>query len=382
MRNLTEQISRMLTGMAKPGVMVMGRRRCAFHVMGAAGFALAATLGLWLTWRMERNLATTAMLFAIASSCFVMLAYIRKIVQGEEGLTYYHHEATILAASASAVAAIGQPVLPYLDVTVLSIGLFLACGRIGCFMVGCCHGRPSPLGVQYGPEAVKAGFTRYLEEVRLCPVQLMESAWVLATVTGGIAVMHSAPEGAALAWYSIVYGWGRFLFEFGRGDSARPYRLGFSEAQWTSLLLMLLTAGCESAGLLPYEAWHVAATLALVVTMASVRLAGDPARWLSHPRHLEQLAALVAAPRFGMTPGIGVTSLGIRVSASVVDYAGGRVELFGFSGMAGPLEPVQARRLAKLAARLRRAETGVRVFEGHGGAYHLIIPAGARQDAI
>lgn len=382
MRSLTEPISQMLTRMARPWIAVLGRRWCAFHVMGAAGFALAAGLGLWLSWSLKRNPAITAAMVAIAAVCFVLLAYLRKIVRGQEGLTYYHHEILTLATCAAAVTVMRQPALAYLDVAALCVGLFLACGRVGCFLVGCCHGRPSSWGVRYGAEAVAAGFTRHLQGVRLWPVQLVEGAWVLATVAGGVAVIHSAPEGAALAWYSIVYGWGRFLFEFARGDSARLYLVGFSEAQWTSLFLMATTAGLELAGVLPLEVWHIAATLALVAAMASIRAVGDPARWLSHPRHVEQLAALVAAPCAGRKPEIGATSQGIRVSASMVEQGGEQMELFAFSGVEDALEPERARRLATLAAQLKGVETGMRLFEGHGGIYHLVLPAGARQHAI
>src|SRR6266566_1439622 len=42
-----------------------------------------------------------------------------------------------------------------------------------------------------------------------------------------------------LTFYIIVYGCGRFCLEFFRGDATRPYLYGFSEAQWTSLLLAM-----------------------------------------------------------------------------------------------------------------------------------------------
>jgi prolipoprotein diacylglyceryltransferase len=46
-----------------------------------------------------------------------------------------------------------EPIIPYLDVTILVIGIFLVCGRIGCLMVGCCHGKPHRWGVLLLPRA-------------------------------------------------------------------------------------------------------------------------------------------------------------------------------------------------------------------------------------
>ena len=38
--------------------------------------------------------------------------------------------------------AAGAPVLPGLDVLAVGLCPFLACGRLGCVTVGCCHGQP------------------------------------------------------------------------------------------------------------------------------------------------------------------------------------------------------------------------------------------------
>jgi Prolipoprotein diacylglyceryl transferase len=223
---------------------------------------------------------------------------------------------------------------------------------------------------------VAAGLPRHLEGVRLLPLQLIEAAWVSGTVAAGVwIVLHEAP-GNAFAWYSIVYGWGRFLFEFLRGDSGRAYWSGFSEAQWTSLALMSLVSGLELANLLPYHAGHVAATVSLAVVMACVRAVSDPSRWLTHPRHVEQLATLLDACH--ASPALGATSLGIRVSASHVQDAGGRTELFAFSGVPESAVP----RLAKLAARLKRTAEAPALLPGKNGIHHLIFGAERRQHAL
>src|SRR5205814_352454 len=150
-----------------------------------------------------------------------------------------------------------RPVLPYLDVTILGIGAFLACGRVGCLMVGCCHGRPSAWGICYRDEHVGEGFAPYLIGVRLFPIQAIESLWVLLVViVGAMFVLEGRPPGTALAWLTIAYGAARFGFEFARGGADRPYTLGFSQAQWLSLWLMLALIAAEVAGRIAFAAWH------------------------------------------------------------------------------------------------------------------------------
>ena len=340
--------------------------------MGAAGLACAVALGAWL----GRSLTVTLALAAIAAVCFVVLAFVTKMLRGTESLTYYHHEIAILSCCAVALTLWRQPVLPYLDIAVLSLGVFLAFGRGGCFLVGCCHGGPSAWGVRYGADAVAAGFPRHLEGVRVLPLQLIEAAWVLATVAAGVWIARHEAPGNAFAWYSIVYGWGRFGLEFLRGDSGRAYWLGFSEAQWTSLALMSVVAGLEIAGFVPYHGWHIAAVAGLAAATACLRAVTDPSRWITHPRHVAQLALLLDPCHSSPEP--GSTSLGIRVSASRVLDAGGRTELFAFSGVPEAAIP----RLAKLAARLRRSAEAPAMLPGKNGIYHLIFGAQGRQHAV
>src|SRR5207253_2733687 len=113
---------------------------------------------------------------------------------------------------------------------------FLAFGRVGCTMVGCCHGRPGRIGLCYREEHADEGFPRYLVGVRLVPVQALESLGVAAIVGVGVAlVVAGSTSGTALAWYAAAYAVLRFFLEFLRGDAGRRYSWGFSEAQWTSL---------------------------------------------------------------------------------------------------------------------------------------------------
>src|SRR5262249_7343149 len=165
-------------------------------------------------------------------------------------IIYYHHEIAVMLAAMALLWLTSEPLLPFLDITILGIGAFLACGRIGCLMVGCCHGRPHHWGIRYKPEHAVAGFTPYYVGIVLFPIQLVESLWVAGVVIVGVLlIVNGSPAGSALAWYVVAYDLGRFFFEFMRGDPDRPYLWCFSQPQWISIVLMAFVVVAEQAGL-------------------------------------------------------------------------------------------------------------------------------------
>lgn len=371
-------LGRALDALVRPRVRALGRAWPAFHFCGIIGWIAGIGFALGLTARTGLSLRVTGGLAVAAFATFLALTMAVKIVLGYERIVYYHHEIAVAAVSILLLWTWKQPVLPYLDAVFMGLGLFLACGRVGCLMVGCCHGRPHRWGVCYRHEHAEAGFPAPLVGVRLFPIQLVESAWVLATVALGSALMLSgAPAGTALATYSILYGLARFAFELVRGDP-RPYLGAWSEAQWTTLGLMGATSAAELAGILPLNAAHVAVTGLLAAGMAVGWMRERPARRLLRGAHVEEVAGLLESAGAPVEEGhlrLGETSLGLRLSASTVREAGAPpVELLAFSSTREALEEEDARRLALLLARLRRQEGG-ELLQGQGGVYHLLIPA-------
>lgn len=113
-------------------------------------------------------------------------------------------------------------------------------GRLGCFAMGCCYGKPthSHLGIAFQRSPIAPN------GVTLLPVQLLEAGFVLALF-------------AALAWgrrkgmrsrvgfglYCLAYGLWRFVLEFFRGDAYRGFLGGLSVSQWISLVTICLGLG-------------------------------------------------------------------------------------------------------------------------------------------
>lgn len=386
-----------LDRLVRPTLSFMGRVWSAYQVCGYTGLAVTVLLGVVLVTRSALSywVMTTLILTSIAT--ILATVFVTKIITGTDQLTYHHHEIAVLGTTSLLLWALRQPLLPYLDVVMLGTGAFLVCGRLGCLMVGCCHGQPHPWGVCYRREHAAAGFTSYLVGVRLFPIQAVESLYVLCLVFVGVSKVWAGHEaGSALAWYLVAYNAGRFCFEFVRGDPGRPYWLGYSEAQWTALALTTGVAALELAGRLPISLWQVAVPAALGVTMLalnqiSVRF-GLGRRQLYHPTHIAEVAGALERtfhryPMRGSQPvfapdrdtiAVEQTSLGIRISAGRIAGEEHAIEHYTLSAVDRDLSAQTAALLAKLVVGLRSRDKeggdphGELLMGGHG-AYHLLL---------
>ncbi|HNR31046.1 MAG TPA: prolipoprotein diacylglyceryl transferase [Candidatus Hydrogenedentes bacterium] len=120
-----------------------------------------------------------------------------------------------------------------LDVALPYLPLAHAFGRVGCFMYGCCYGRPTdlPWGIRFpegspawneGLHAMDAACTHALH-----PTQLY-SVFGLLAICGLLLLARRAWrrfDGIAAPAYLFLYGVGRFIVEFFRGDN-NPRHIG------------------------------------------------------------------------------------------------------------------------------------------------------------
>jgi phosphatidylglycerol---prolipoprotein diacylglyceryl transferase len=113
---------------------------------------------------------------------------------------------------------------PYkmLDVMAVTTCLVHAFGRLGCFMAGCCYGKPtdSVFGTVFTDPACYAK----PKGVPLHPTQLYEALFIFL-VMAFLLVLRSKRKfyGQLFLTYLICYGVGRFVLEFFRGDAGRGY---------------------------------------------------------------------------------------------------------------------------------------------------------------
>lgn len=234
-------------------VRIVSRRLNAFRVFGFGGFFLALVVGFVLTLLTHRSVGISFLFAATACAVFFALAWATKLFSGAEFIVYFHHEVAVLAAGVLILHLLQVPPLPYLDLAMIGIILFLGVGRIGCLRVGCCYGRPASFGVRYGTRHVESGFPEKLAGVILMPVQMIESFAGLAIAGIGVAfVLHSAP-GSCLGWCASSYGAFRFFVsEPLRGDR-RPAALGLSHAQWLAFVRAGALLGAIYAHVLRFD---------------------------------------------------------------------------------------------------------------------------------
>jgi hypothetical protein len=390
---LRTDLNNYLDGLTRTEVRLFNKRRHAFRVCGLAGIALGVGLASALTIYQRLSLVVLLLMVLTAAATFVVYVLMSKVFTGEENLTLYRQTIAVMLAESVVLRLLNVPVLAYLDVAAIGAGAILSFGRAGCFLVGCCHGRPHAFGACYRAEHVDAGFAPHLACVRLFPVQAIESLYTLClTLACAAFVLFGETTGVAFASFVVGYAAGRFNFEFMRGDTARRFFAGFSEAQWISLTLAFAFVNAELFGVIAFRAWHAAIFACLALLALGVGLRRRFSRTLSHRlldvRHVEEVAQAVKtlsdeaderasiqthAPEASSFR-IARTSLGIQISANRIESAEECIQQFSFSSSVGQLTVADAETLSKLIVLLRAAGSH-ELVEGNGGVFHLLIHA-------
>jgi phosphatidylglycerol:prolipoprotein diacylglycerol transferase len=129
--------------------------------------------------------------------------------------------------------------------------LFGVLARMGCFLAGCCHGRPStlPWAVVYPTPSPATMF--HGDAVAVHPSPLYEAALLLAIAAWVARSRADRPSGAVRA--ALAYLAGRFVLDFFRGDALRLE--GLTPMQW--LAFGVLAAGIVvAAGRTLIAAWN------------------------------------------------------------------------------------------------------------------------------
>jgi phosphatidylglycerol:prolipoprotein diacylglycerol transferase len=131
------------------------------------------------------------------------------------------------------------PVLIYFDKLVTSIPLAQGFGRIGCFMAGCCYGRPTDswMGVVFPAGSLAPS------GIPLIPTQLLSAAGdFLICLILLLVDKKSKVNGLAYSMYIILYGIGRFIIEFYRNDPRGNVSF-LSTSQFLSIFALILGVG-------------------------------------------------------------------------------------------------------------------------------------------
>jgi phosphatidylglycerol:prolipoprotein diacylglycerol transferase len=115
-------------------------------------------------------------------------------------------------------------------------------GRIGCFMAGCCYGKPTdgPLSVTFTDAACQAPLN-----TPLVPTQLLEAGYILLVMILLLVIKSKFQKfyGQLFLLYLILYAIGRSVLEIFRGDAARGFIIeGYlSHSQFIALIIIAVT---------------------------------------------------------------------------------------------------------------------------------------------
>jgi phosphatidylglycerol:prolipoprotein diacylglycerol transferase len=142
------------------------------------------------------------------------------------GLTMY---GGVLAAMGAAWVYLRHRRVEFLrmaDVVAPSLALGLMFTRIGCFLNGCCYGKPAhgPFGVVFPPDSFVGGF---FNGVPVHPTQLYSSATGLLILLVLLAFDRGRrAQGQVFALYLILDSAGRFALDFFRYYETNAYVVG------------------------------------------------------------------------------------------------------------------------------------------------------------
>ena len=136
-----------------------------------------------------------------------------------------------LAAIVAAVVMLRRyqlEVLPTFDILAPSLALAQAIGRMGCLLAGCCWGRECdlPWAITYTDPAAAANVGTPLHiAVHPFPAYAAAFNFTVFLILSWLYRKELAP-GRVFASYLILYGVGRYLLEFTRGDEIRGLYFG------------------------------------------------------------------------------------------------------------------------------------------------------------
>ncbi len=378
-----ERVIRRLESLPRPFLNLGIKTVASYHFFGALGIGLGLLLSTLLALRLGLPLTILALLLAAAAVLTYAYINVTLLLSGKDAGVFFRYLLAVLVGETVLLFILGQPILPFLDVLAIGLGAMLASVRIGCFMAGCCHGRPYRFGLSYGRMHAHNGFPRRLLHVRLLPVQLIDAAAIAAATGAGTAILIAgAPPGSALTSFLILLSAVRFIIEGYRGDAHRPYRAGCTEAQWTAFALIVAINVLEGAGVVPFYGWHAwiggAGLVVVLYRMTRERLTTAP--FLFAPAHLAELTGVFDLFRKNADLPAGVkkkvvvqtTSRALRFSGGVVCTSTHEYHHITMSSTSGTMNEAQARKLSRLIQSWYPEDKKSTLLAARAHTYHFV----------
>lgn len=133
------------------------------------------------------------------------------------------------------------PLWKVMDCMAPSTAIGLGITRIGCFLAGCCYGKPTkvPWGVRFPADSYAA--CHYGPTHHIHPTQLYSSFAGFALFAILMFLWKRRPFDGAVTWsFFLIYSIYRPIIEIFRGDPERGFIFGLSTSQFLSIPLFFL----------------------------------------------------------------------------------------------------------------------------------------------
>jgi hypothetical protein len=261
-----------------------GRPRPAFRTCGTIGFGVAVIVAIFSAVAGHRSLLALAESIGIAVLSFFAWARGRRALTGVENLVLLEHVWFALLCVAAFLYWRGLPVSATLDPFCAGLAFFLAGGRAGCCLVGCCHGHPSSVGFCYPAGHAADGFSAHLVGIRLFPVQALEFIGLVAIGVSTAVAIPFAEPGHPTVWFLLSYSLIRFSLEEIRADE-RPFLWEMSLPRWMCLAeVTFALAWTHPTG------WIA---IAFVVIALGLHLGRSSSRRVLRVSHIEELRTIL-----------------------------------------------------------------------------------------
>lgn len=129
--------------------------------------------------------------------------------------------------------------MKYFDLAMPSVALAQGFGRIGCFLAGCCYGKPtdSVIGITFHTSEFAPN------NIKLMPTQLISSGLDFLLFFGLILfAKRKKADGQVGSLYLMAYSVGRFILEYYRGDLVRGSVGELSTSQFIAIFSFIFGA--------------------------------------------------------------------------------------------------------------------------------------------
>lgn len=130
------------------------------------------------------------------------------------------------------------PIMPMLDIVAIAGIIIHSCGRVGCFLAGCCYGKETTgsIFVEFTDEAAVAPINQHLHPTQLYSIALLLCIFIIVIMFK----RHQRFQGQLFFVYIMLYALGRGVIEIFRGDMRRGFIIEnvLSHSQLISLLLI------------------------------------------------------------------------------------------------------------------------------------------------